>query len=719
MFPGKHCLDLLYNIGTLTQATARSSHQHISSELIEYCYGTLTDPVKIFLKNVRGAIVPDDDRAILGCACQAHDLATSAACEGKLRKVLEALEKAFFKDRNNLSDGLTYSLCILAFVSDIYAKILVWRTQESREGLDLGDPEARGTALEILFSLVKPSHRKEFLLRVQKAAEVEIDREISPAKLGVGTHQNNSFYCSIRMLFKLELSRENGSSMDMVRDSESRRGFHSKTVQGTTHPPKPRYQGQDLESNPTFTSRAESDHRAHWLLTPETWSFLDPQRLLDNVPAASSWRANSMQPPFDARLHEMGRRFMDLSEDNPEAAVQDDSIEISQQRTHREGSNINLLGQEQRDLSVSQNQQKAEMKWLAETDISAMNGAANHPYSPSRRPLKVMEHRDYTVGWICGLPMELAASGAMLDENHESLPQDSVDINNYRLGQIGGHNVVIACLPSIGTGIAIVKSRMLSTFPSIRLLLLVGVGGGAPSATNDIRLGDVVISKPDEKSMGMIHYHFSNPLEEGRFVRTASSNRPPDVLLNAINTLQANHLMEEPQLTKHLSVMLSKYPKMKQTSTYPGVQYDQLFHPSSVHRVGQITCAECNLNCVMPRPDRSDIIPRVHYGLIASVDQVIKDGDTRERLQQELGVLCFEMEAADLETDIPCLVIRGICDYADTHKNKRWQSYAAAVAAAYAKELLCIIPGNHVLRNQTIVEKRKEERECIHLACVR
>ncbi|KAL3444390.1 hypothetical protein BJX65DRAFT_310973 [Aspergillus insuetus] len=46
------------------------------------------------------------------------------------------------------------------------------------------------------------------------------------------------------------------------------------------------------------------------------------------------------------------------------------------------------------------------------------------------------------------------------------------------------------------------------------------------------------------------------------------------------------------------------------------------------------------------------------------------------------------MEAAGLMNTYPCLVIRGICDYADSHKNKAWQGYAAATAAAFAKELL-------------------------------
>lgn len=54
--------------------------------------------------------------------------------------------------------------------------------------------------------------------------------------------------------------------------------------------------------------------------------------------------------------------------------------------------------------------------------------------------------------------------------------------------------------------------------------------------------------------------------------------------------------------------------------------------------------------------------------------KVMKDGATRGEVGAKLGgVLCFEMEAAGLMNSFPCLVVRGICDYADSHKNKRWQ----------------------------------------------
>ena len=94
---------------------------------------------------------------------------------------------------------------------------------------------------------------------------------------------------------------------------------------------------------------------------------------------------------------------------------------------------------------------------------------------------------------------------------------------------------------------------------------------------------------------------------------------------------------------------------------------------------------------------------------IASGNQVIKDAAVRDRLSAELGgVLCFEMEAAGLMNSFPCLVVRGICDYADSHKNKRWQPYAAGTAAAYAKEVLSVIPPAEVAKSRTAEETMRD-----------
>ena len=113
-------------------------------------------------------------------------------------------------------------------------------------------------------------------------------------------------------------------------------------------------------------------------------------------------------------------------------------------------------------------------------------------------------NNDYTVGWICALEAELAASQAMLDEEHPDLLQAENDTNTYTLGRIGQHNVVLACLPlgTTGIGAAATAARDLTrSFPRVRFGLMVGVGGGAPSNPSDdprqdIRLGDVIVSSP-------------------------------------------------------------------------------------------------------------------------------------------------------------------------------------------------------------------------------
>ena len=312
-----------------------------------------------------------------------------------------------------------------------------------------------------------------------------------------------------------------------------------------------------------------------------------------------------------------------------------------------------------------------------------------------------MHRTDFTVGWICALDMELAAATAMLDERYESqsLPQDHHDDNNYTLGRIRDHKVVIVCLPSGTTGTdsaAVVASQIRSTFPSIEISGMVGIGGGAPSASHDIRLSDVIVSEPTGIYGGVIQYDFGKTIQKGQFVRTGSLNRPPTQLLTALSTLKSDHRMGDPKFPTYLSEMITEYPKMRLAGTKPDGQRDQLFQMDYEHPEEENTCARCDQSCLVSRDVRSDGLPCVHYGLIASGNQVIKYGKYREKLRKELDVLCFEMEASGLMNNFPCLVIRGVCDYADSHKNKDWQDFAAAVAAAYTKELLYTIRGTQV-----------------------
>jgi nucleoside phosphorylase len=320
-------------------------------------------------------------------------------------------------------------------------------------------------------------------------------------------------------------------------------------------------------------------------------------------------------------------------------------------------------------------------------------------------PPAVLPNQDYTVGWICALPAELAAASAMLDETHgKPREQHPSDQNSYCLGRIAEHNIVIACLPAGGygtTSAAVVAGQMLSSFPSIRFGLLVGIGGGVPSEETDIRLGDVVVSTPKGTSGGVVQYDFGKTVDNGDFTPTGSLNKPPRVLLVGLHNLDGKHRRQGNEISKFLSEMTRKYPHMEQNVSYPGIENDRLYEAGYKHEDENRTCASCDDSKVKKRTPRSRNVPVIHYGLIASGNQVMKDGITRDRLGKQLDVLCFEMEAAGLMDNFPCLVIRGVSDYADSHKNKRWQGYAAATAAAYVKELLYVVRGNNVVEMPT------------------
>jgi nucleoside phosphorylase len=240
---------------------------------------------------------------------------------------------------------------------------------------------------------------------------------------------------------------------------------------------------------------------------------------------------------------------------------------------------------------------------------------------------------------------------------------------------------------------------MFNTFPSIRFCLMVGIGGGVPSKghKHDVRLGDVVISNPEDTYGGVVQYDFGKKIAAGRFLRTGMLNKPPPVLLSAISALRSRHLMQHNKLDEYLTEMVKRHPKLyPEGFTYQGSENDQLFDSQYEHVGNSNNCDNCDLSRVVDRTPRPDTGPAIHYGLIASANQVMKDAIARDELRDELGVLCFEMEAAGLMNDFRCLIVRGISDYADSHKNSRWQEYAAAVAAAYAKELLSVIPASEV-----------------------
>jgi nucleoside phosphorylase len=316
---------------------------------------------------------------------------------------------------------------------------------------------------------------------------------------------------------------------------------------------------------------------------------------------------------------------------------------------------------------------------------------ASSPYI-IRMSSSLRTHEDYRIGIICALALEKAAVEEMLDEEHPRLKKIEYDVNDYTLGRIGVHNVAIACLPAglLGNGPAsIVAKDMIRSFP-IKLGLMVGIGGGVWSKKADIRLGDVVISQPEGTHGGVVQWDFGKMEKEGVFRRTGTLNKPPPGLLHALQSMKTEHFKRGNKLPDALLMMSRRNPFMAETFKHQGVERDQLFKADYDHE-GDETCDKCDIRKVVERKPRTSSDPQIHYGNIASGNEVMKHGVTRDKIAEAEGVICFEMEAAGLTDNFPCLVIRGICDYADSHKNKMWQPYAAATAAALARELLSFI----------------------------
>lgn len=323
--------------------------------------------------------------------------------------------------------------------------------------------------------------------------------------------------------------------------------------------------------------------------------------------------------------------------------------------------------------------------------------------------------QDYTVGYICALSTEAIAARAFLDELHDAPAEVSQHDNNwYTLGKIGSHNVVIAVLPRGKYGhvnAATVARDMLHTFPNIRIGLMVGIGGGAPTPQQDVRLGDVVVSSPGDGKAGVIQYDFGKAMQDQSFLLTGTLTPPPPWLLTAIAGQEIIYKSDGHQIEKDIDEALQKNERLYEHFSRPPATSDRLYKSDFTHRDSK---AECSKSCgdepstLVSRHERgqkrSEDKLKVHYGLIATANTLMKDALFRDKMATGMGVLCFEMEAAGLMDHFPCLVIRGICDYSDSHKNEEWQGYAAMAAAAYARDLLRRILPNKVASETRIAE---------------
>lgn len=305
--------------------------------------------------------------------------------------------------------------------------------------------------------------------------------------------------------------------------------------------------------------------------------------------------------------------------------------------------------------------------------------------APPTKPLE-----EFALAVICPLEVEALAMIRQLDDDKDYGSMFSDDCH-FTLGGIGEHNIVITSLPAGRQGhssAAVAAQQTKAKFPSIRHILLVGLAGGVPSDKNDIRLGDIVVSFPTGKYGGVVQYDFGKELEA--FKHNGQINSVPQQLLAYLTSIKLRHsryAKKTPKYIDYLETQISNnFEKPKSDS-------DRLFLATYVHQGGH-DCTTCDENQTQVRGPRKH--PQVHYGLIASGNRVIKNGQQRDRYNQDHdgNILAYEMEAAGLMNFVPCLVIRGISDYSDSHKppGKTWHAFAAAAAASYAREFIEEVP---------------------------
>ncbi|KAL7821795.1 nucleoside phosphorylase domain-containing protein [Trichoderma gracile] len=346
---------------------------------------------------------------------------------------------------------------------------------------------------------------------------------------------------------------------------------------------------------------------------------------------------------------------------------------------------------------------------------------------PSSTGSEVACHRpshrkDFQIAIICALPLEYDAVTLLVDEfwdeDDRQYGRTSGDANTYRNGRIGMHNVVLMLLPNMGkAAVAGSAASLRTSYSSLRIAFLVGVCGGVPFlGSQEALLGDVVIGE------AIVQYDFGRQYP-GDFVPKeavdATQNMPNKDIRTLLAYFKSETGMEDLRTStaKHLRSLqqTAEMRRYRRSYHYPGFTEDRLFAAAYRHRHQNRSCCDgaerfcdeaAKSSCADVGCDKKQLVsrrrleaksclkvedtqcPEIYIGRVASADTVMKSGVHRDQIAKQHNIVAFEMEGAGLWDEAPCIVVKGICDYADSHKDKSWQPFAAATAAAVVKAML-------------------------------
>ncbi|GFP58959.1 hypothetical protein TASIC1_0011032600 [Trichoderma asperellum] len=330
---------------------------------------------------------------------------------------------------------------------------------------------------------------------------------------------------------------------------------------------------------------------------------------------------------------------------------------------------------------------------------------------------------DFHVAIICALPLECDAVSLLFDqfwdEDGDAFGRAQGDTNVYTTGRIGSHNVVLALLPNMGVAAGAGSAASLrSSFYNLKIAFLVGICGGVPGVgQNEVLLGDVVISN------AAIQYTLGRQYP-GAFIakNTIHDNLgPPSKIVRMLIASLKNELgimqQKAGQYLKDLQRAATQEGH-RNSYQYPGAEQDKLFAATYRHKHRGLQTCNCSIetdsfcdeaagaSCVELQCDEEQLMPRkrleakkamdpdyaqlpeILIGCVASGDTVMKSGEHRDQIAKQRNVIAFEMEGAGVWDEVPCMIIKGVCDYADSHKHKMWQPFAAATAASVLKAIL-------------------------------
>ncbi|KAJ3940013.1 uncharacterized protein N0V96_010008 [Colletotrichum fioriniae] len=321
-----------------------------------------------------------------------------------------------------------------------------------------------------------------------------------------------------------------------------------------------------------------------------------------------------------------------------------------------------------------------------------------------------LDYNNYKVAWIAPLEIEAQAAMYMLDDVHTGrFPVGEGHDYPLIAGRMCGHNVVIASFPSgqiYGTEqAASLAGQLKILFPRLWFTLLVGVAAGLPSLQRDIRLGDVLVADSEGEVPAIVAYHLGKETSEGlKLLHDGRSQLPTNpVVTSAFSKIKIpDPMCYINSFVEHFKAMQHK-DHSKGNFTDPGQSQDQLNETTSSGERAAVLRE--------PRPDNRRT--RVWYGPIGSGDKLMKNAKERDVLRDKYSIIGLEMEAAGVMSRLNVGVIRGVCDYGDEQKNKEWQPYAAAMAAAYAKQVLLeisVVPSDTNLHIRTPEEARYNEQ---------